>query len=235
MSVLFAAIFAARHKDPTTMLAVFAGFAGLFAVIAVVGMRAAKKRRADLAAVADELGFDFLPDGDAGLQQQLVGLHLFTLGRSRQMRNLLRGRTRDLDVAVFDYQYTTGSGKSSTTHRTTVVSFRADFHLPSFALRPEGFWEKIGAMLAYHDINFDTHPTFSKRYLLRGPDEYAIRDVFTEPVLDYFQDRPGLSVEAYDGALVFYRAGHEVRATDIKKHLEEGFEVFGLFRPKAEG
>ena len=37
-----------------------------------------------------------------------------------------------------------------------------------FEMRPENLLNKIGAALGRQDIDFDSNPEFSRRYLLRG-------------------------------------------------------------------
>lgn len=217
-----------------TPFLIFGLFLAIVAVAAYFGWRAEQKRTEALRAAADELGFDFLPAGDPELLEDLAARHLFSQGRSRKAANLLRGKTGDLEVSVFDYQYTVGSGKSSQTHFTTVFCARAaDLSLPDFTLRPQGFWHKIGALFGSWDIDFDSHPGFSKAYLLRGPDEDAVRDLFTEPVLDYFEDRPGQHVEGTANAVIVYRFGARLAPDAVRDFLRDGFEVLAQFRPGA--
>lgn len=218
-----------KYLVPLGLLAVGVGVA----VLAQLYNRRRERLRSEaLKGVADELGFEFHPDGDAVLTDWLARFHLFSRGRSRRLWNVLRGRTRDLDAAVFDYRYTVGSGKNARTYRTSVVCFRTGgLDLPQFALRPEGFWNRVGASLfGQQDIDFDTHPAFSKAFLLRGPSEPAIRELFAEPVLTYFEGQPGVSVEAAGNTLVFYRHDRRVEPDDVRAFLTDGFAVLGLFR-----
>ncbi|MEC9473853.1 MAG: hypothetical protein VX584_04130, partial [Actinomycetota bacterium] len=66
-----------------------------------------------------------------------------------------------------------------------------DLQLPTFVIRPENLFHKIGSTFGYQDIDFDAHPTFSKRYLLRGPDEEAIRNTFTDEFLSSYERHKG--------------------------------------------
>ena len=40
-----------------------------------------------------------------------AAFHLFSQGRSKKIRNLMRGTVRDSNLSIFDYQYTVGAGK----------------------------------------------------------------------------------------------------------------------------
>jgi hypothetical protein len=216
------------------ILLVFGAALAVAALIHYVTARAERQRTEAMKAVADGFGFDFQPHPDAALLDDVRGLPLFGRGRKPRLRNMMWGTTRDLGVAVFDYAYTTGSGKSQQTHSQTVVRFlAADLALPAFALRPESFWHRVGQLFGAADIDFDTHPAFSKQYLLRGEDEAAVRAAFQDDVLEYFEDCPGLCVEAAGPRIVIYRAGARVEPTAVRAQLEQGFEVLAAFRPAA--
>ena len=206
-------------------------------VLAFVGLLiymqhlAEKKRTEQLGPVAEQLGFDFSPQGDPALLESLKPFRLFSQGHSEKLWNLMRGHTHDLDVAIFDYRYVTGGGKHSHTWLHTVVCFRFDGEpLPSFALRPENLFHKIGALFGYQDIDFKSHSTFSKNYLLRGEDEAAIREVFTPDLLDFYAEQTGICTEGSGNVLLVYR---EKRAepSKIGDFMEEGFGVYSAFRP----
>lgn len=214
---------------PFTIIAIVCAGVGLLAWYSI---RQERLRTEALKKAADEFGFQFHPNGCPVVQSWLDKFHLFTQGRARTMSNCLRGRTQDLDVSIFDYKYTIGGGKHSQTHRTTVLWIRADdLNLPAFCMSPESFWHRVGASLfGSDDIDFDTHKTFSKAYLLKGKDEASIRSLFRTEVLDHFETLTGVSTEASGEVLVFYRHAVRIDPEKMRAFLEEGFAVLGLFR-----
>jgi hypothetical protein len=208
---------------------------GLTIAAAVYAAHVAEKKRVEqLLQMAQELGFEFQTVGDAALLSRLNRFHLFSQGHSKKQSNLMRGKTQDLEVAIFDYRYTTGSGKNSHTWNHTVICFHFDGPpLPEFSLRPESFAHKIGAWFGYQDIDFADDPSFSHKYLLRGSNEPAIRELFTGNVRRHFDQKPGLSVEGSGDTLVFYRHATRVKPEAIRGLLEDGFAVYGLLRQPA--
>ena len=203
----------------------------IIVLILLLVARAGRKRREAIQKVADELGLPFFPTGDKSLIDHLSGFHLFSQGRSKKIINMIHGDTDAMDLAIFDYRYTVGSGKNSSTHSQTVICFQLDeLNLPDFSMRPEGFFHKIGGMFGYKDIDFESHATFSKTYLLRGPDEAAIRELFREEMLSHFETQKRVCVEGAGNTLIFYRAGHRAKPVEIHSLMEEGFQVLALFR-----
>jgi hypothetical protein len=201
------------------------------AAVAYTAYLAEKKRTEELKQLAEGLGFEFEPYGNAAFLQGLSNFHLFSQGHSRKVSNLLRGMTQELEVAIFDYTYITGSGKHRHVWNHSVICFQFEGPgLPPFSLRPENVGHKIGAWFGYQDIDFDTHSDFSRKYLLRGGDENAVRGLFTGAVLDFYEEKPGVCTEGAGHTLVFYRQAVRVRPQAIRSFMEEGFAVLSLYR-----
>lgn len=157
-----------------------------------------KKRSAATRTVAQTMGFVYEEDPDlAAVGTDIFDLPLFQAGHSRKAKRLMRGKLADRETAIIDYQYTTGSGKSSHVHQQTVVVFpdRAK-GLPDFRLSPEGFLHGLAELFGAQDIDFEQNAEFSTRYLLKGPDEAAIRKAFTIDVLAWFAGAPGWCVQS---------------------------------------
>jgi hypothetical protein len=128
---------------------------------------------------------------------------------------------------VFDYRYTVGSGKHQSTVSQTVVHLRSPrLALPSFVLAPENILHKVGGLFGYHDIDFDSSPEFSKKYLLRGSGrEERVRDAFTPSVRAYFEQRPPLSVEGDGDQVVVYRERRIVKPEDVRTFVEDALAI----------
>ena len=200
------------------------------AVVVTIGVGAyfawlsEKKRTAALADVALRLGFSF--EGKVSNEEAatLGSFHLFKVGRSRKGKNLMRGKSNGAEAIVLDYQYTIGSGKSSHTYSQTVVIYAASAGaaaLPDFTLGPEHWWDKVGEVFGHRDINFESSEEFSKHYLLKGPDEAAIRTLFGAEPLGYFAQHQGWSVEAAGGSLVIYHTGRRAKPEEMQPFLAE--------------
>lgn len=211
-------------------VSIFGLFLGIMALVLYLGWRGEKKRREALSNVATELGMVFVPKDDA-LRGRCSHLSLFQTGGGHEIKNVIFGDTQSVDLSIFDYSYTTGSGKNRTTHRQTVAFFEAgSLDLPGFNLSPENIFHRVAGLFGYQDINFDSHPKFSKQYLLRGNNETRVRSLFREDVLDYFDEHPGLCVEGSGHQLLVCRRGHRVKPEQVRTFLEEAFAVYNQLR-----
>ena len=195
-----------------------------------------RKRTEALGFTAEEMGFAFSPKVDRMFLSAMPEFHLFSRGRSKRVSNLMEGTFGGANALVFDYRFTTGGGKNSHTYRQTVICFELqNTLLPSFSLRPEGVLHKIGSRLGYQDIDFENYPEFSASYLLRGSDEEAVRNVFTESILAFYEMSSRLCTEGNGDRMLFYRQSKRVRPEELQMFLEEALEALSLFDSSASG
>lgn len=185
-----------------------------------------KKRTEEMSAAAARLGFSFSPDGEPGFLESLASFRLFSRGRSRKIRNLLRRQVDDIHITVFDYRFTTGGGKHNQTHDQTVGLFETErLELPAFALRPEHVFHRLAGALGYQDIDFEQDPGFSESTLLQGLDETQIRSLFEWNLRAYFARHPGVCTEGEGSRLLFYRQGRRVDPAQLEGFVDEGLDV----------
>ena len=189
-----------------------------------------KKRAKQLALISERLKLNFSQKDNSALFKRMNKLHLFSVGRSKKIKNLMEGEANNAELAVFDYQYTTGGGQHSHTSRQTVFCiWSPKLYLPKFSMRPEGIFHKIGSAFGYQDIDFDSHPEFSKKYLLKGDNEESIRQLFNNKLLNDIESQKNICIEGEGNQLVFYSYKKRIKPDDIDNFMDEGFHFFKLF------
>jgi hypothetical protein len=199
--------------------------------LAYIIVQQQKKRTAAMQAVAERLGWRFEPKPPFATVPELERFVLFSQGHSRQTRNLMAGEKDGHRVAVFDYTYVIGAGKSQSIYRQTVVHVNAPgLNVPQFVLRPEHVFHKIGELFGYRDIDLDVDPDFSKRYLLRGADEDAVRTTFDSMVREFYDRNPKSSTEAARSDLIFWRTGSMVAPDEVDRQVELALALAGRLR-----
>jgi hypothetical protein len=197
-----------RHENPLAFI-IFVAFVITMVVFVVLQ---AKRRTQALAAIAQQMGFLF--EGTHWRGPMLSPRFKTTLvQRTRgHFSNALVGLVGSLHVSICDYTY--GQGKSRVT--VTLACFSQDAELPPFALRPEGFLDKIGDALVHNDIDFDSNPEFSRCYHLHTPNEARTRLLFNPSLLTYFEQiaPEKWRVEASGPTLIIYKQTRQA-AQDI--------------------
>jgi hypothetical protein len=171
----------------------------------------------------DTVPFDTIP--------KLDRFELFTQGRSRTLTNLMTSPAGEPRAVLFDYTYTTGGGKSQSTHRQTVFYAVSDtLDVPTFSLRPQHFVHGIAKVFGYQDIDLERRPVFSDMFLLRGDDEVRVRDAFSGAVAEFFEMHSGVCAAGVEREILYWRPGKRVGGDDIESFVSEGLELAGRFR-----
>jgi len=192
-----------------------------------------EKRRKELSAVAEGLGWGFEPQA-TGVDVD-PAFPLFNSGGRRQVNERLWGTLDGRPVEVFDYQYTVSTGQNRYTALQTVIHVEDPaLALPTFSLRPENAVQRRVSVLPGPWTELLAHPEFSKRYALRGPDHAALRIRFNGPLAGVFESNRGLYAEGGNGHLYIYRNIVAVRQAQFPGWLEEMTGVLRAFYATAE-
>ena len=193
------------------------------------------KRQKELQVMADSLGFSYNDEQTEKVTQLLKSSSI--LG-NEMFFNVLGGTFNGTYFAIGDFNIMVGSdSRKRKQYQTYVVIHSGKLTSPNFCLQPEYALFRMAEGLLTRltgsvDIDFPTHPDFSDNYFLKGSDEDAVRKFFTPRVLEYFQANHGLSVEVFNGTLVFFRLGELVKPDDIKTLIENAMEVHQVLLPQ---
>jgi hypothetical protein len=196
---------------------------------------AVRQRRKKVAAIAEAMEFAFMPSLTSSSVRAIAPFRLFAQGRLPKACNAMQGRVGDCDVLSFDYQYTTGGGKSSQTHTVSaVIVFDGAAGVPDFQLAPKTFLDKLVGFFSHADVTIEDADEFGSRFKLSGPDEAALRRMFHPDLVQYLGRCFGRDarwfLEVADGQLLVYRTppvppdkrpGLVTDALDIRDVLRE--------------
>ena len=194
----------------------------LIAIVVFVTWRKERERTEALGRVAETAGLAFQPKADLDAVRAFGDVQLFARGHSKRVANLMTGRLEDHQLAVFDYWYTTGSGKSQRTEAQTVVLLPSvKPSLPDLQMAPENPVTRFIEAFGYQDIDIESSPEFSRSYVVKGPDEAAIRAALYPGATSYFAEHHGWSIEAKSGTVAIYRGSIRPKPDDVRAFVTE--------------
>lgn len=219
----------------STLTLVAVGVIVVFIAYAVyASIQAGRKRTTELQALAPRLGLSFVgafvPTSGAAatgnpqnafdaLRAELGDFRRFQGSMQPRLSNWMRGDKDGAQVAVFDY-FDGGDVQRNTPNTQTLAWVEApSLNLPSFWLRPipgryvvpiARFTQAAAGLVgtsrhADQDVDMSRHTEFENQYLLRGADEGALRRLFTDRVVQFFQANPGWTIEGDGKRLLLNR------------------------------
>ncbi|MCI5065085.1 hypothetical protein MRY87_05125 [bacterium] len=191
------------------------------AVVSVVGMGVlvglifwvaqiqAKRRREALQQLCMRIGFHYKGEKLHPSEVGLGILPLFQRGSRQRIRNLCIREFNGKELVYGDYSFlqrtSSSSNNSVRKHSYSVLALKGDFELPALSLSAENFITRAATMVGFQDIDIPHDTEFSRRFVLRGEDEQAIRSFCTAPVLEAAKQLdPDLALEARGGVLTLY-------------------------------
>ena len=211
-------------------IAFFALLMGGLIVATIVARKREQERTRQMLNVASLLGWQFSEAAGLNWIPNLETFALFYQGHSKQIKNAMYGEIDGVKAAIFDYYYVLGQGKHRSTFNQSVVYFEPhNLNLPPFSLRPEHTLHKIISAFGYQDIDFGNRPDFSSKYLLRGPDEQAVRSTFTDALLGFYELNEGTSTDGGGNQLFMFRQNQRPAPHETQAFLNLALQLQRLF------
>lgn len=193
------------------LLASIAGFTAM-------QKRRARNRAAAIAEISGQLGFTFQGDDwSHGTRAPQLETPLFEHDGS--VSNILSGTRFGLDVSFFDYSFR--SGRNS--YAQTVAAFSQEIWLPTFQLVPKGLLGFLSPIHSRRQIQFESNPEFSKRFVVVSEDELKVRTLFSAELLADFANRTAAlnwHMEGAGSSIFIFRLGNRVKPEDFSEFVE---------------
>lgn len=148
---------------------------------------------------------------------------------SSAFKNVLRGPTAAGEASLYDFRPLSTADSSARLASTTAAAFRVA-GIPEFQIMPQGRF-KFGLK----DIDFPSHPVFSKRFLLLSMDEGGVRKLFSPAVLDACEalsEKRGWHLNAGWGLLVI-TFGH-ARAAELRELVDQSARVAAAMQRQSQ-
>jgi hypothetical protein len=235
-SIVFALLNKPAALVARPLLANVSSAFGIFVVLLALLIGGAlyfqKKRSDKIEAAARALGFTFRRKATKEDKALIVGSHLAKAGYApRTVHNVLQlSGPAELAMFLFDYSYAIGTIKDHdrTIGQTIIRMHSPLLRLPPFSISPENTFSEIGKFFGDSDINFSEAPEFSRKYLLLGPDEAAVRQLFNSSIIQFFEQERDLTVEAAGDLMFLYRYNKVVKAEEMGTFVETGKRALAL-------
>lgn len=176
------------------------------------------------------MGLSFTKNVDEDSNDLFQEFSLFSEGQAQSIRNMIQGYRDNAEISLFEYYYADKQGQTLQNFKYTVLLLRSrHLRLPYFSLQPINVFHKLDMFTGRKKISFDSHPKFEKFYVLSGDNEEALRYIFSDQVLSYFQNHIGLNIEGTNDQILMYKEGTHMPPEKVHSLLGQGSAILRLF------
>ncbi len=142
----------------------------------------------------------------------------------RRENNIITAQLKGYETTIADVIVKTGTLITGKLDEFTAAHIPLK-GLPVFTLEKEKVIDRLMEGKGIKDIDFDSHPEFSKYYLLQGENEDQVRELFNDALLTYLEGHQGFHVEADENGLMVYSKNKQLEPEEIEKlsQFVEGF------------
>jgi hypothetical protein len=204
---------------------------GLAVALVIIGYRLEKKRREAFQSLAARLGMTYTAR-DSTIASQYRFLDALCRGENRYAYNVLSGTFEGYPARAFDFHYETHSHDSRgrrTTHHHHFSFFLIEQEkaFPELRIYPEDFLSKLGQMMGFDDIDFESIE-FSKAFVVRSADRKFAYDVCHTRMMEYLLAHRELSVEV-EGRCIAISFNSRLKPEEVPVRLRQLVEIRRLF------
>ena len=189
--------------------AIILGVLVLGGIAAFYAHKAEQKRIAALRTIADARGWQFDQGSDHRHDEMYGCFGIFKQGHSRRAYNTItgahtiNGNPHPIKMGDYLYKVTSHNGKTTTTttYRLSYLIIHLPYlTVPNLQIRPENFFDKIGAAIGFDDIDFES-AEFSRKFLVKSTNKRFAYDVITPRMMEFLMASPKRSIDQQRGII----------------------------------
>jgi len=180
------------------------------------------KRQKNLELIADDFELTYKP-----LKSRKVEfLENFIYFKTKKIEHIFNQLSAKKDPCrLFDITFSEGEFIAKEVVRSTMLFIKTPKTLPAFTLDREGLLERLYVLAGYKDIDIKNHADFSKRFYLRGENENAIRSLFNDELVRFFESNAYYHIESSKSGVLIFSKERVASIKEIKALLDFGIRL----------
>ena len=147
----------------------------------------------------------------------------------KKRRGVITFLSQKRNVKIFNYSYTTRSGRNNHTYHYFCFLFTAEKDLPAVEIRSENFIDKVLSPIYSKDIPIPANTEWSKKYLVSGGDEQTVQNLITPFFIEHFQSSKYSFFTSGNQFLLIYDKRQSHNIDEQLNMIEDGLAICKIF------
>ncbi len=178
------------------------------------------KRQKSLQKISEDMHWKY----DAFPTEEITQLPKFGYFKTKQINKVTNILSNE-NCALFDVQFSEGELIAKQVIKATMLHINLDKDIAEFTLDREGIFEYIYHFAGFRDIAIDNHQDFTKRFYLSGKDEIAIKKLFTDELVLFFESNKYYHIESNKNGLLIIGNERLASVKEIKAMANYGLQL----------
>lgn len=176
------------------------------------------KRQSTIQEIASEFHLNYSSEKN----KDTFFLNDFLFFKTRQINYIINEiSNNNVSLNIFDIEFSEGEFIAKEVVRSTMLYIEIAV-APTFTLDKEGFLQKVYGLAGFTDIHIDNHKDFSKRFYLLGDNEEAVKQYFSDELVQFFESNPYYHIESNGKGLLIFDKERLAGVREIKALLDFG-------------
>ena len=171
--------------------------------------------------IAAQNAWKFLPNKTISFEN-FAGFNFGVDSSFVHAQNIVSGKYEGVRLIYSEIIYDEIPDSDSEESQLSALLIKTPSDIPVFILEREGFFQKATDLAYRTDINFDAYPVFSDKFVLKGPDESAIRSFFHPGIIRKVAQHPHFHMESNGEAILLYRFDKSASEKSISELIRFG-------------
>mgnify|MGYP001824148347 CR=1 FL=1 len=155
--------------------------------------------------------------------KEIYFLNSFIYFKTRYVNHIYNRLSYENDaISLFDIEFTEGEFIAKEVVRSTMLHIKLQNEIPEFVLDREGFLDKLYAFAGYKDIPIQNQADFSKRFHLTGDNDMAIKELFNDTLVHFFESNAYYHVESIGTSILIFKRERLASIKEIKSMFDFG-------------
>ena len=193
------------------------------------------RRQQHLQQLAHDVGAEFYPER-IWQTPRCDKFQFFNTRPVEFKKNSMVGKFESLNASweIADITFDEGVLMAADVYHVTILFIDFPFKIPVFTLEKEHLTDRILELAGVMDVDFVDHKSFSRNFLLQGPNKEEIADFFSQELLDFFVNREVYHLESNANSLMLFKFFRLASADNVDKMIDFSEKLTALFSKRSK-
>jgi hypothetical protein len=145
--------------------------------------------------------------------------------------NICTGEKDNILYTLFDIEYHEGEFIAEEEFKSTMIKVDINFEIPHFVIDKKHTLRKLINIKESRNISLDKHKDFSKRFRLKGRNQKAVVEFFSDELILFFESNNYYHIESEGNSILIAKKERLARLAEVKSMVDFSSRFIQMIKP----